>query len=424
MLPTDNLLPADFAAYVPLPVVLPPAELPQPAAVETIRVLHVINGEYYAGAERVQDLLAKRLPALGFSVGFACVKLDLFDELRESREAPLYDVPMLSTVRPVGRLQGGPASCASDGYRIIHGHTVRTAMIGSLASAVDGRADGVSRPQPHLARHHPPLAESDQRHGRAAEPARVSRVIAVSQALAEHVEQEGFDPARIRVVPNGVPGLPALPDRDEPCGRWTLGVVALFRPRKGIEVLLDAMAMLRRQGVPLHLRAVGPFESPQYEAEIAARVRRLELTEHVTWTGFTRDVAEELRQMDLFVLPSLFGEGLPMVVLEAMAAGVPVVATHVAGIPEAIRHGRDGVLVTPGDAEDLARAIADVVGGHYDWSALRAQRLCAARPALLRSRHGGRRGRRVSRIAGRLLIGLSPCQTRTGAYPGTAIGGG
>jgi glycosyltransferase involved in cell wall biosynthesis len=120
---------------------------------------------------------------------------------------------------------------------------------------------------------------------------------------------------------------------------------------------------------------VGPFESPQYEAEIAAQVRRLRLSDHVTWTGFTRDVGEELRKMDLLVLPSLFGEGLPMVVLEAMAAGVPVVATHVAGIPEAIRHGRDGVLVTPGDPDDLARAIADVVGGHYDWSGLRQSAL-------------------------------------------------
>ena len=76
--------------------------------------------------------------------------------------------------------------------------------------------------------------------------------------------------------------------------------------------------------------------------------------------------------MDLFVLPSLFGEGLPMVVLEAMTAGVPIVASRVAGIPEAIRHGHDGVLVNPNDARNLAEAIADIVQGRYDWSALRA----------------------------------------------------
>ena len=71
------------------------------------------------------------------------------------------------------------------------------------------------------------------------------------------------------------------------------------------------------------------------------------------WTGFQRDINAQLQEMDLFVLPSLFGEGLPMVVLEAMAAGVPVVATEVAGTPEAIRHGRDGLIVPPGDARAI-----------------------------------------------------------------------
>jgi glycosyltransferase involved in cell wall biosynthesis len=381
MLSTDNLLDPTLPVTVPVvvpnaaPVVeLPPAELPQPTAVETIRVLHVINGEYYAGAERVQDLLAKHLPALGFSAGFACVKLDMFDELRDSKDSPLYDVPM------VARFDLWAACRVAQivrqrGYRIIHGHTVRTAMIGSLASALTG--------VPMVYHAHSPSSHDttwrwwDRFNGFVERLSlrRASRVIAVSQAMAAHVEQEGFDPALIRVVPNGVPKLSTAPERRAPEGLWTLGVVALFRPRKGLEVLLDAMHILRRQGLPVHLRAVGTFESPKYEAEISARVRRLRLDDHITWTGFTRDVAEELQQMDLMVLPSLFGEGLPMVVLEAMASGVPVVATHVAGVPEAIRHGRDGVLVTPGDAEDLARAIADVVGGHYDWSALRASAL-------------------------------------------------
>jgi len=204
---------------------------------------------------------------------------------------------------------------------------------------------------------------------------RASRVIAVSQAMARQIEQEGFDPARIRVVHNGVPGPAAVPVRAAPRGCWTLGVVALFRPRKGIEVLLEAMAILHRQGMPVRLRAVGTFESPGYEAEIAAHVQRLRLGDDIAWTGFAHNVSEELRQMDLLVVPSLFGEGLPMVVLEAMAAGVPVVATRVAGIPEAIRHGRDGLLVAPGDAEVLARAVADVVASRYDWSAMRSSAL-------------------------------------------------
>jgi len=79
--------------------------------------------------------------------------------------------------------------------------------------------------------------------------------------------------------------------------------------------------------------------------------------------------------MDVFVLPSLFGEGLPMVVLEAMAAGVPVVATRVEGIAEAIRDGEDGLLVEPKDPRPLAAAIARFVSGQVDWAAMSSNAL-------------------------------------------------
>ena len=338
---------------------------------ETIPVLHLINGEHYAGAERVQDLLAKRLPEFGFSAGFACVKLDLFDAMRESRDAPLYNVPMrtkfdlLAARRVAGIIREG-------GYQILHAHSVRTALIGGIAARMAG--------VPMVYHAHSPTSHDSTRHManrlnglvERLSLRRASRVIAVSQAMAEHIAREGFDPARITVVANGVPSPGPLPDRRPPGGCWTLGMIALFRPRKGIEVLLDAMAILRQQGITVHLRAVGAFESPGYEAEIAAHTRRLQLNEQIAWTGLTRQVGAELRKMDLLVLPSLFGEGLPMVVLEAMAAGVPVVASRVPGVPEAIRHGQDGVLVDPNDPADLAREIADVIAGRYNWESLRA----------------------------------------------------
>jgi glycosyltransferase involved in cell wall biosynthesis len=360
----------DPSSLVSHPSSSPTSPLPS-TPVETIRVLHLINGEHYAGAERVQDLLAARLPEFGFSVGFACVKLDAFDAMREFRDAPLCSVPMrtkfdLLAARKVARI------LREGGYRILHGHTVRTALIGDIASRMTG--------VPMVYHVHSPASRDSTRRWSNRINAlverlslrRVSRVIAVSQAMAEHVAAEGFDPARISVVPNGVPGPAALSCRSAPAGCWTLGVVALFRPRKGLEVLLDAMAILLRQGIPLHLRAVGAFESPKYESEIAARVRRLQLTGHVSWTGFTRHVNAELRKMDLLVLPSLFGEGLPMVVLEAMAAGVPVVASRVPGVPEAIRHGQDGVLTDPDNADKLAQAIAGVINGCYNWEEMRA----------------------------------------------------
>ncbi len=352
------------------PAVLPPVVPVAETAVATVPVLHLINGEHYAGAERVQDLLALRLPEFGYSVGFACLKLDVFDEMRQSHDAPLFRVPMWSKfdLRAAAKV----AALARQGdYRIIHSHTARTAMIGRLASAMTGI--------PLVYHAHSPTGHNSTRRVSDWISAkverwslgRVSQVIAVSEAMADYMAGQGVDRHRIAVVRNGVPGPSELPWRARPNGTWTLGTVALFRPRKGVEVLLEALAILRQQGLPVRLRAVGTFESTAYEREIADRVRRLGLSDCISWTGFTRDVAAQLAQMDLLVLPSLFGEGLPMVVLEAMAAGVPVVATSVPGVPEAVRDGREGVLAAPGDAADLAQAIAKPVAEYYDWGKLR-----------------------------------------------------
>jgi glycosyltransferase involved in cell wall biosynthesis len=74
--------------------------------------------------------------------------------------------------------------------------------------------------------------------------------------------------------------------------------------------------------------------------------------------------------MDLFVLPSLFGEGLPMVVLEAMSAGLPVVASAVSGVPEAVRDGVEGLLVEPGNSAALAAAVGRFVSREVSWNKL------------------------------------------------------
>ena len=203
--------------------------------------------------------------------------------------------------------------------------------------------------------------------------AAAERLIAVSHSLAGHLRSLGYPDERIEVVHNGVPAVEMGGWGDGGMGSkepWALGTVALFRPRKGTEVLLEAMALLRGEGLPVRLVAIGPFESEDYQRALQTRAKELEVEEHVEWTGFTRDVNAELARCDLLVLPSLFGEGLPMVVLEAMAAGVPVVATEVEGVPEAVRDGIDGVLAPPGDPAALAGAIRRITSRELDWQAL------------------------------------------------------
>jgi glycosyltransferase involved in cell wall biosynthesis len=200
---------------------------------------------------------------------------------------------------------------------------------------------------------------------------RVAAVIPVSHTLETYAREQRIVGRHISMVPNGVPARGPLVERPAPAGDWTIVTVALFRPRKGLDILLRAFAKLRAAGQPVRLRAVGSFETAEYETQIKALARELGIEDAIDWCGFCHDVSSELARMDLFVLPSLFGEGLPFVILEAMAAGIPVISTNVEGIPEAVRDGREGLIVEPGDADDLARAMQRFVSGEVDWQAVR-----------------------------------------------------
>ena len=113
------------------------------------------------------------------------------------------------------------------------------------------------------------------------------------------------------------------------------------------------------------------MKRPAYEAQIHGAGRAARSGRRDRLDRFHPRRFGQLGKLDLLVLPSLFGEGLPMVVLEAMAAGVPVVATRVEGVPEAIRDGVDGLIVAPDDPRALADAIGRCVRGEVDWAAMR-----------------------------------------------------
>ena len=125
---------------------------------------------------------------------------------------------------------------------------------------------------------------------------------------------------------------------------------------KGQHILLDALADLRAEGRRVHLTLVG--QGPDMES-LKAQSSRLGLGEAVTMTGAVNQdaILDYYLRADAFVLPS-FAEGLPVVLMEAMALGVPCITTHITGVPEMIRDGIEGLLVAPSDTEGLTRAIA------------------------------------------------------------------
>ena len=187
--------------------------------------------------------------------------------------------------------------------------------------------------------------------------------------------------SRFQVARCGV-DTAAFAYRDPPPVSDRMRIMALGRlsPEKGFAVLIEALALLRAQGVEAELRIVGDGPARRsLERQIAAR----DLSGCVTLTGElpAAEVGRELAASDLFCMAS-FSEGLPISIMEAMAVGVPVVSTWIAGIPELARHGETALTVPPADAEALAAAMARLAQGQ----ALRV-RLARAARALVEDRH-------------------------------------
>jgi colanic acid/amylovoran biosynthesis glycosyltransferase len=166
--------------------------------------------------------------------------------------------------------------------------------------------------------------------------------------------------SKVKVVRCGI-DLDAFPRRNvEPDGAAPLvTTVGRLAPEKGQTVLIDALAELRDRGITARVELIGagPLEQT---LRAAARARGIE--DCVDFVGELppHEVAERLRRSAVFCLPS-FAEGLPVAMMEAMAMGTPVVATHVNGIPELAVNGRSALTVAPGDAQALAGALETVL---------------------------------------------------------------
>jgi glycosyltransferase involved in cell wall biosynthesis len=195
-------------------------------------------------------------------------------------------------------------------------------------------------------------------HGRILEPRGLNLVthasrgadvlIAVSRSVAERVV--GTQP---QVVYPGVPA-PETPGprplRSASAAGRIVGTAARLLPLKGLGYLLRAIASLREEFPNLILEIAG---SGPERAALEQEAREIHLSEAVRFLGWVEDLAPVLARWEVFALPSL-EEGFPVAALEAMAAGLPVVASAVGGIPELIEDGRTGWLVPPQDPEALA----------------------------------------------------------------------
>lgn len=334
----------------------------------SIKVCHVAMGDLWAGAEVQLLALMKyliRLPGFEWSV-ILFNEGKLADELRKLpvslKVIPEKDHSPLTIAYRLGKIfrQVRPD--------IVHTHKYKDSILGTIVA----RCLGI----PHVVRvvHGMPEPFRGLKNlkmagyilaDRYVTNRLIDRVVAVSSDIGKFLAQiYGVD--RVVCIHNGIDleAVHVTMQRSEKRKEWKIddkavliGTVGRLVPVKGHAILLEALQILRNSNHNVTLLFVG--DGP-LRAHLEAEVIRLGLEESVVFAGHQEQSYDFINMMDIFALPSLH-EGIPMVLLEALALKLPVIASRVGGIPEVVSHDKSGILVSPASPEQLASGISELI---------------------------------------------------------------
>ncbi len=256
---------------------------------------------------------------------------------------------------------------------VVHTHTAKAGFVGRVAAWLAGVPVRIHTFHGHVfqgyfGRRKTQLFLTLERLG-----ARLStRIITISPALRDElVNVYRVAPAeKFSVLSLGLDLRPLLEKPAEsrfreahrlPADARLVGIVGRLVPIKNHRLFLEAAALVRRQRSDVHFVVVGDGEC---RAGLEQAVQELGLSQDVSFVGWVQQVGEVLHELSVVALTSN-NEGTPVSVIEAMVAGVPVVATAVGGVPDVLEGGRLGLLAAPGDAQGFAEAVLRALDGHH-----------------------------------------------------------
>lgn len=326
-----------------------------------MKILQLISSGGFYGAERVLLNLSVELQHMGHTciVGVFENARNLNTEIGNRADIAGLAVRRIlcrsrfdgQTVREIQKIIEG------DGIDLVHAHGYKANFYGLLAARVAA--------VPVTTTCHNWLGESRSMRTYTWLDRYLLRffdgIAAVSRSVAEQLGHAGTR-RRVRVIANGVPtrgpGIASrFADQIGTGDRIVVGTVGRLSVEKGASVLIEAASQICPDFPRALFVVVG--DGPQ-RSSLEARVRELGMPGQFLFAGERNDVDQIYRSLDVYVLPS-FQEGMPMALLEAMAAGLPVVATKVGGVPDLVSDPSVGILVEPGDPAAMATGIRDLL---------------------------------------------------------------
>lgn len=322
-----------------------------------MRIVHLVIGGDLGGGQAIALRLAQAARERGDSVAFVAPEPGPFVELVRADGMTVHVLPLRRTYQ-AGKALRLARLLRRDRADVLHTHTLVAAnALGRVAARLAG-VHVISHL--HIENHFRPATRPLLRRLDNATARLCDGLIAVSEDTRRAYEDQGYPAERIEVIPNGVDlddGGPTSDLRDElglPAGAPLVGEVARLCDVKGQRELIEAIASVPE--ARLVLVGADLEQDGAFEAELRREADRHGVSERVIFAGRRADVGGLLGQLDVVALPS-WTEGLPLVVLEAMARRRAIVATPVGGTPEVVTDGETGLLVQPRDPEALAAAI-------------------------------------------------------------------
>ncbi|HUP24291.1 MAG TPA: glycosyltransferase [Thermoanaerobaculia bacterium] len=331
-----------------------------------MRILQFVNTFDIGGTERQVVNLTRALHHAGVETHLACLcaKGGLSEEIQRLGVA-ISEYPLRSMRRPsvIKPLLGLASYLRRHRIDVVHTSGFYTNVLGVLSARLAGTPAIIAS-----VRDMGPMWTSAQQRLERLVGSLADAVVTNADAVAGRLRSEGWNPARIEVIHNGIeyaPPPPNGPDLRRQLGLAPstplVGVVTRLTPIKGVEDFIDAAAVLAPRHPDARFLVIGgPVidrrRPGEYDRELARRAASLGLADRVLFTGWRSDGNSLLSQFTVSVLPSLT-EGLSNVLIESLAAGVATVATTVGGNPEVVDDGVTGLLVPPANPNRLAAAI-------------------------------------------------------------------
>jgi glycosyltransferase involved in cell wall biosynthesis len=337
------------------------------------KILHFIDSEGLYGAEQVILTLShEMLRASRFEPIVGCIVRDCHQTSPLDEKARASNIQSLKLIINNKRFYLDiPALCLflkKKQISLIHSHGYKPSVVGFVISLITGIPIiatchlWYSGKNPPLRYRLMTLVERFFFHF-------FPKIVCVSEKLRNYLIAHGISSSRVITIPNGIktstlnkaywtPNTNLLSNLGLNDDRIRIINIARLTEQKAQPIIIKAAQVLKNRGFRAHFLIVGEGEQREY---LQSLIIQNGLSDDIRLLGFRSDVIDLLRLSDIFVLPSL-DEGLPMSLLEAMASGIPVIATPVGDIPEVIQHNKEGLLIPVGDPISLADRIQELSG--------------------------------------------------------------